>query len=427
MARKTGGKGQGSKHNSHGNVTTKPRGPSSDSQALRTRPIEELLGVEALDFGMENEILTPKSSVQHLQLRSEVRHSFNEWMQQIHHSSELVRQNRANMDVGTISVPILQQLDEISVHNNDEVGSISDKSVSNKSVENLDPIQIDLDDIQEEIEFWNSAILCYVVGANPPAHVMEGFVRRIWKNHKLDKVVMVKKGMFLVRFHTMDMRDKVLTGHFFFDGKPLIMKPWSVDMDMEKEEIRSVPIWIQLKLNIKYWGEKALFKIVNQIGKPVKRDSATTNRDKFHFARVLVDMPITHSLPDQVSFMDEHGELIKVDIKYEWKPSKCGVCKMVGHQDAECRQGNRKAWVQKHSMQPVKPMVQAPAVDQEGFQQALRPIRVRNSIAAPTHLKNTFHLLNEEEIGEVEHVVVEVDIEDGAGELGGGNSSHSYG
>ncbi|XP_021850472.2 uncharacterized protein [Spinacia oleracea] len=192
------------------------------------------------------------------------------------------------------------------------------------------------------------------------------------------------------------------------------MKPWSVDMDMEKEEIRSVPIWIQLKLNIKYWGEKALFKIVNQIGKPVKRDSATTNRDKFHFARVLVDMPITHSLPDQVSFMDEHGELIKVDIKYEWKPSKCGVCKMVGHQDAECRQGNRKAWVQKHSMQPVKPMVQAPAVDQEGFQQALRPIRVRNSIAAPTHLKNTFHLLNEEEIGEVEHVVVEVDIEDGA-------------
>lgn len=134
--------------------------------------------MEALDFGMENEVLTPKTGLQHLQLRSEVRHSFNEWMQQIHHSSGIVRQNRANMHVGTISVPILQQLDEISLNENDEVGSITDRSISNKSIEILDPIQIDLDDIQEEIEFWKSVVMCYVVGANPPIRdLFEGYGR----------------------------------------------------------------------------------------------------------------------------------------------------------------------------------------------------------------------------------------------------------
>ena len=73
MARKSGGKSQVSKH---GNAKQKPRGPLSDSQALKTRSIEEVLGVEAQDLTIENEILTPKYGLQHLQARSEIRHSF---------------------------------------------------------------------------------------------------------------------------------------------------------------------------------------------------------------------------------------------------------------------------------------------------------------------------------------------------------------
>lgn len=36
----------------------------------------------------------------------------------------------------------------------------------------------------------------------------------------------------------MDYRDKVIQGHYFFDNKPLIVKPWTSDMDVEKEEIK---------------------------------------------------------------------------------------------------------------------------------------------------------------------------------------------
>ena len=53
-----------------------------------------------------------------------------------------------------------------------------------------------MDDIQGEIDYWNSAIICYVLGANPPSMVMEGFVRRIWRNLGLDKVAMVEKRAF---------------------------------------------------------------------------------------------------------------------------------------------------------------------------------------------------------------------------------------
>ena len=336
---------QGSKH---GNAKQKPRGPSSDSQALRTRSIEEVLGVEALDLTIENEILTPKSGLKHLQARSELRHSFNEWMQSVHRSANKVNNTPSNVDIGTISIPILQQFDEVMTEHAD---SVDDEFRPPDPIEMhpvSSPVQIDFNDIQDEVDFWNSSIICYIIGANPPIHVMEGFIRRIWKKFNVDKVVLVKKGIYLVRFLTMDMRDKVTSGHFFFESKPMVVKPWSVDMDMEKEEIKSVPIWIQLSLNFKYWGEKSLFKIVSQLGKPIKRDAATVSRDKLQYARVLVDMPITQKLPDQVSFMNEHSELVQVPITYEWRPTVCDNCKLVGHSTIECRKGKTKRiWVQK--------------------------------------------------------------------------------
>ncbi|XP_056691612.1 uncharacterized protein [Spinacia oleracea] len=274
------------------------------------------------------------------------------------------------------------------------------------------PVEIGFDDIQEEIEFWSSAVVCYIVGGNPPINVMEGFIRRIWKQLNVDKVVMVRKGVFLVRFLTMDSKDKVLRGHYFFDSKPLILKPWNSDMNMDTPELQSVPIWVQLKLNFKYWGEKALFKIVAQLGKPLRRDQATISRDKLQFARVMVDVPLSQELPDFISFRDENGIMARVAIFYEWRPTICTKCKMFGHLQTECRQGQKKIWIRKAQPSVSIPVqsteqgdhVVSPIVDQEGFQRSLRPIRVRVGLETPVRTSNTFQileasLLDKEELG----------------------------
>lgn len=119
--------------------------------------------------------------------------------------------------------------------------------------------------------------------------------------------------------------------------------------------------------------------------------------------------------------MNEHNVLTEVDIKYEWKPTICGVCKMVGHQDTECRKGTKRVWVQK---QQVQPMIHTPVVDQDGFQRALKPIRVRSSIAVPTQVTNTFQLLNADDVG-TEPVRHEVESEES--DLGRRDPSQSYG
>ena len=319
----------------------KPRGPS-ESQVLKTRSMDELIGIEALQFGDGiGEVFTPKTSIQQLQQQSDIRHTFNEWLDSIHRHSN--HQKSSSQEVIS-KHPIFHEIESIDDHDNVIVKS-DDMNVLEKDV-----VQIEFEDIKEEVEFWNSAVVCYVMGANPPIHIMEGFVHRIWRNLKVDKVAMIHKGVFIVRFTSMENRDKALTGHFFFDNKPLILKPWVADMDFMKEDLKSVPVWIQLKLNLKYWGEKALYKIVEQIGKPIQRDEATKNCDKVQFARVLVEVSLSEKLLNYVEFRNEYGDKMEVEVKYEWRPVICKACQCVGHEAEQCRVKKKQVWRAKEPM-----------------------------------------------------------------------------
>lgn len=59
---------------------------------------------------------------------------------------------------------------------------------------------------------------------------MEGFIRRVWGKLVIDKVVIVVKGIFLVRFMSFEFRSKVLEeGILMFEkinGYCLILGCW---------------------------------------------------------------------------------------------------------------------------------------------------------------------------------------------------------
>ncbi|XP_048489782.1 uncharacterized protein LOC125491732 [Beta vulgaris subsp. vulgaris] len=308
----------------------------------------------------------------------------------------------AGDDLGK-STPILQRFDEVA----DDVRNVN----VIKNAELVKPVtQIGLEDIQEEVEYWNSAIICYVLGANPPNVVMEGFVRRIWRNLGVDKVAMVAKGVFIVRFTTMENRDKVISGGYpFFDGKPVMVKKWHPDMDFSKEDIRRVPIWIQLNLDFKYWGQGCLTKIVSGVGKFLKVDMATLKREKLQFARVLVEVEIGQEFPDEIEFENEKGLTIYVEVKYDWKPTFCKGCKVFGHEESSCRRKTTSVWVAKPGVNKDLVVVVAPEavvlgsnevrpsaqVGGDGFEGVRRAIRSPSSAAHATVTRNSFEALEE--------------------------------
>ncbi|XP_062117454.1 uncharacterized protein LOC133831238 [Humulus lupulus] len=192
------------------------------------------------------------------------------------------------------------------------------------------------------------------MGVNPPLHILDGFARRMWKEAVV-KVGLIARGIFIIRFQNMEQRDKVLQGgYIFFDRKPVVMKPWNPIDDFSKDEITSVPTWIQLKgLDIKYWGGKSLFKIVGQIGTPLQVDNITKHRDRLMYPRVLIEVNFAQDFPVSISFMDEFDRDIILEVKYEWLPLVCYSCSGLGHETKLCRnkpiekETEKQQWVPK--------------------------------------------------------------------------------
>lgn len=111
-------------------------------------------------------------------------------------------------------------------------GDMNMPKLSSVSIDNVDIPEIVWGDIEEEVNYWEPSILCFVLSANPPQHVIDGFLRRIWGKRGIDKIVSIGNGIFMVRFGSMEVRDTILSEEYqFFDGKPLVTQAWEPDVD----------------------------------------------------------------------------------------------------------------------------------------------------------------------------------------------------
>ncbi|KAL2937871.1 3-octaprenyl-4-hydroxybenzoate carboxy-lyase [Bienertia sinuspersici] len=140
--------------------------------------------------------------------------------------------------------------------------------------------------------------------------------------------LLVFKKIFFVRFNTLENRDKILNMECpFFDSKPMMIKAWEEDMDLTKEMVKTIPIWVKIAVAFKYWGLRALEKIIKPVGKLIRVDETTVKREKLNYARILIEVQTEQAFPDQIKFYIERGNLESATINYDWLPITCSKCK----------------------------------------------------------------------------------------------------
>ncbi|VFQ58792.1 unnamed protein product [Cuscuta campestris] len=200
------------------------------------------------------------------------------------------------------------------------------------------------DDVIQANGSWDSAIICCILGANPPLEVVKGFVHRISRNYEIDDVILLKEAQFIILFNKKEDKNEVIKRKYYqFDNKPMLVMEWSPGLKFEPNELQDIPIWIQFpSLNIKYWSTSGLSKLGSLIGRPIKRDNATATRTKLEYARIQVEVHAKQEFPKEINYMDEYGRLITQEIVYEWKPSLCNHCKKLGHEEETCKKKNQK-------------------------------------------------------------------------------------
>lgn len=91
------------------------------------------------------------------------------------------------------------------------------------------------------------------------------------------------------------------------------------------------------------------------LGTPIATDRLTASRERLSFARVLVEMEIVESLPNEIPIMTPKG-VLQQPVLFEWKPLKCKKCGRIGHAMDTCVAPVRRVWQVKN----VPPVVSVP-------------------------------------------------------------------
>ncbi|XP_020262903.1 uncharacterized protein LOC109838885 [Asparagus officinalis] len=186
---------------------------------------------------------------------------------------------------------------------------------------------------------WKFSLVGQVLGINVRFKAMESFVKKVWSHLANPEICLLKPGVFLFNFNSKDeMNEILMSGPWFFGSRHFLLKAWSMGDDFEKADEHIYPMWIQfpaLKLNL--WNEKGIRKIASLIGHPIATDKLTANRKRLAYARVLVQVTLPSSLPDQVVIKGPNGCSYTQRVIYELKPRWCDHCKKVGHDNQHCK------------------------------------------------------------------------------------------
>ncbi|KAJ8443060.1 LOW QUALITY PROTEIN: hypothetical protein Cgig2_004265 [Carnegiea gigantea] len=210
------------------------------------------------------------------------------------------------------------------------------KFVPTQIINGVKCAKLDKDDVAAETEYWQNTVLCSVLGAKPLFEIIHGFIKHICATLGIDKIIQVRKGVFLVRFG--NLQDKQLVkkhGVYYFDAKPFLVKGWNPETDMHIETIKFIPLWVQFpNLNLKYWGAESLSKIGSILGIPIKTDRYAKEKSVIQYAGLLIDIPLEGPFPDFIEFFNDNDVL---QVRYEWKPTKCTYCHMFGYEEELCK------------------------------------------------------------------------------------------
>ncbi|GJZ21730.1 zinc knuckle CX2CX4HX4C containing protein [Tanacetum coccineum] len=156
--------------------------------------------------------------------------------------------------------------------------------------------------------------------------------------HRLKRIMMNSKGFFFFKF---DSRAGLIR------KSPIILKKWSMDTRLLKEELTCISIWVKLHdVPIQVFEEDGISLIATFIGKLVMLDSYTSSmcNDSWgmsNFARCLIKVNLKADLVDVVtigipSLFEDDFTKETIRVEYEWRPPRCDTCKIFGHVHDYC-------------------------------------------------------------------------------------------
>ena len=178
--------------------------------------------------------------------------------------------------------------------------------------------------------------------------MVDYYVRNMWAKYGIQKVMMNAKGFFFFKFNSKKGVDDVLeNGPWLIRNVPIILKPWTLNTNLLKEDLTNIPVWVKFHdVPLAMFLDDGLSVLATLIGTPKRLDAFTSQMCKeswgrSSFARCMIevksDVVLKESLTVEIPLLDVTGFTIEtIRVEYEWKPPRCDTCKLFGHTLIEC-------------------------------------------------------------------------------------------
>ncbi|PPS19290.1 hypothetical protein GOBAR_AA01277 [Gossypium barbadense] len=145
-------------------------------------------------------------------------------------------------------------------------------------------------------------VVVKLLGRNIGYGALLNRITSLWKPAQPFRLMDVANGYYLVRFQCRVDYDAVLTqGPWIVFGHYLTVQPWTVDFDLSRPFPYSVLAWIRFPgLSGFLYQKKILEEIGSLVGRVVKFDIKTNNRERGQFARMAVFVDLRKPLTSQI-------------------------------------------------------------------------------------------------------------------------------
>ncbi|GJV83057.1 putative reverse transcriptase domain-containing protein [Tanacetum coccineum] len=121
-------------------------------------------------------------------------------------------------------------------------------------------------------------------------------------------------GLFSFQISSMDGLDAMLeNGLWFIRNNPLILKKWNLDVNLLKEDVGNVSVWVKLhRVHVTAFTEDGLSAIATKLGRS-------------SYARALIEIRADVELKDNIvvampKLVGKVFYICTIRVEYEWKP-----------------------------------------------------------------------------------------------------------
>ncbi|CAL1357659.1 unnamed protein product [Linum trigynum] len=182
---------------------------------------------------------------------------------------------------------------------------------------------------------WQRALVVRLLGRKIGFPTLCSRLRSLWRPVGSMEVMDLDFDCFLVKLDNEQDYFRALTdGPWVIFDHYLVVQQWTPKFKVSDPLPKKMIVWVQLPaLKVHFYHKEVLITLGNLIGRTIKLDFHTLNRQRAKFSRLAVEVDLGKHLVPRI-WLDEEWQ----KVEYENLPTVCFECGKIGHMSTECPQ-----------------------------------------------------------------------------------------